>query len=89
LINIVVLEQNQHFSPDLFLYVRCAVVAHGQEVFEGILSNASKMLKDTEFEILLSLSSAALKKAKEFEYIVDVVTRHFQIKKIVHILFKK
>ncbi len=49
--------------------MRCAVVAHGQEVFEGILSNASKMLKDTEFEILLSFSSAALKKAKEFEYI--------------------
>jgi hypothetical protein len=30
-----------------------------------------------------------LEHTKEFEYIVDVVTRHFQIKKIVHILFKK
>ncbi|AQU77162.1 hypothetical protein BUW91_28475 (plasmid) [Priestia megaterium] len=63
-------QQDQHFSPDLFLYARCAVVAHGKEVFEDIVSNPSKMLKDTEFEILLSLSSEAyyVKKGKEFEY---------------------
>jgi len=62
--------QDQHFSPDLFLYARCAVIAHGKKVFEDILSNPSKMLKDTEFEILLSLSSEAyyIKKGKEFEY---------------------
>ncbi|WP_427127491.1 DUF4240 domain-containing protein (plasmid) [Priestia megaterium] len=64
-------EQNQAFSPDLFLYARCAVVARGQKVFEDILSNPKKMLKNTEFEILLSLSSEAyyLKKRKELEYI--------------------
>lgn len=64
-------EQNQVFSPDLFLYARCAVVARGQKVFEDIVSNPKKMLKNTEFEILLSLSSEAyyLKKGKEFEYI--------------------
>ncbi|MEI2329355.1 DUF4240 domain-containing protein [Priestia megaterium] len=63
-------QQNQHFSPDLFLYARCAVVARGKEVFEDVLSNPSKMLKDTEFEILMSLSSEAyyIKKGKEFEY---------------------
>lgn len=63
-------QQDQHFSPDLFLYARCAVVARGKEVFEDVLSNPSKMLKDTEFETLLSLSSEAyyLKKGKEFEY---------------------
>ncbi|KML27614.1 hypothetical protein ABV89_13705 [Priestia aryabhattai] len=63
-------QQDQHFSPDLFLYARCEVVAHGKEVFEDIVSNPSKMLKDTEFEILLSLSSEAyyVKKGKEFEY---------------------
>ncbi|KML31496.1 hypothetical protein ABV89_26270 [Priestia aryabhattai] len=63
-------QQDQHFSPDLFLYARCAVVARGKEVFEDVLSNPSKMLKDTEFEILLSLSSEAyyVKKGKEFEY---------------------
>jgi hypothetical protein len=63
-------SQDQHFSPDLFLYARCAVVAHGKEVFEDVLSNPSKMLKDTEFEILLSLSSEAyyIKMGKEFEY---------------------
>nr|WP_244659764.1 DUF4240 domain-containing protein [Priestia megaterium] len=63
-------SQDQHFSPDLFLYARCAVVAHGKEVFEDVLSNPSKMLKDTEFEILLSLSSEAyyVKMGKEFEY---------------------
>ena len=62
--------QDQHFSPDLFLYARCAVVARGKEVFEDVLSNPSKMLKDTEFETLLSLSSEAyyLKMGKEFEY---------------------
>ncbi|MGG0309098.1 DUF4240 domain-containing protein [Priestia megaterium] len=63
-------QQDQHFSPDLFLYARCAVVARGKEVFEDILSNPSKMLKDTEFEILLSLSSEAyyVKRGKEFYY---------------------
>jgi len=63
-------QQDQHFSPDLFLYARCAVVARGKEVFEDVLSNPSKMIKDTEFEILLSLSSKAyyLKMGKEFEY---------------------
>jgi hypothetical protein len=62
--------QDQYFSPDLFLYARCAVVARGKEVFEDALSNPLKMLKDTEFEILLSLSSEAynLKMGKEFEY---------------------
>ncbi|MGG0335180.1 DUF4240 domain-containing protein [Priestia aryabhattai] len=62
--------QDQHLSPDLFLYARCAAVARGKEVFEDVLSNPSKMLKDTEFEILLSLSSEAyyLKMDKEFEY---------------------
>ncbi|MEE3897253.1 DUF4240 domain-containing protein [Priestia megaterium] len=63
-------QQDQHFSPDLFLYARCAVVARGKEVFEDVLSNPSKMIKDTEFETLLSLSSKAyyLKMGKEFEY---------------------
>jgi hypothetical protein len=63
-------QQEQHFSPDLFLYARCAVVALGKEVFEDVLSNPSKMIKDTEFETLLSLSSEAynLKMGKEFEY---------------------
>ncbi|MBY0095153.1 DUF4240 domain-containing protein [Priestia aryabhattai] len=63
-------QQDQHFSPDLFLYARCAVVARGKEVFEDVLSNPSKMIKDTEFETLLSLSSEAyyLKMGKEFEY---------------------
>ncbi|MDH2363153.1 DUF4240 domain-containing protein [Priestia megaterium] len=62
--------QDQYFPPDLFLYARCAVVARGKEVFEDALSNPLKMLKDTEFEILLSLSSEAynLKMGKEFEY---------------------
>jgi hypothetical protein len=52
-------EQNSAFSPNLFLYARCAVVARGQKVFEDILSNPKKYLKNTEFEILLSLSSEA------------------------------
>lgn len=62
--------QDQHFSPDLFLYARCAVVARGKEAFEDVLFNPSKMIKDTEFEILLSLSSEAyyIKREKEFEY---------------------
>ena len=62
--------QDQHFSPDLFLYARCAVVARGKVAFEDVLFNPSKMIKDTEFEILLSLSSEAyyIKREKEFEY---------------------
>lgn len=64
-------EQSQNFSPDLFLYARCAAVAYGQKVFEDVLSDPQKMIKDTEFESILSVAPKAyyLKKGTEFDYI--------------------
>ncbi|RFB20706.1 DUF4240 domain-containing protein [Bacillus sp. ALD] len=63
-------QQDQHFSPDLFLYARCAAIAAGKQTFENILNDPKQMVKDTEFESLLSLSSEAyyIKKGKEFDY---------------------
>jgi len=46
-------------SVDAFLYARLAVVAHGREVYERVLSDPSSMLKDIEFESLLYVASSA------------------------------
>jgi len=64
-------EKDQNFSPDLFLYARCAAIAAGKQAFEDILNDPKRMVKDTEFESLLSIASRAyyLKKGKEFDYI--------------------
>ncbi|KQL33587.1 hypothetical protein AN960_20595 [Bacillus sp. FJAT-25509] len=64
-------EDESNFSPDLFLYSRCFVVAKGQEFYELVLNNPKKMTKNNSFEPLLSLASEAYSKrmGKEFEYI--------------------
>ncbi|MFF3025423.1 DUF4240 domain-containing protein [Gottfriedia sp. NPDC057948] len=64
-------EDESYFSPDLFLYIRCLVVAKGQEFYELVLNNPKKMTKNNTFEPLLSLASEAYSKrmGKEFEYI--------------------
>ncbi len=60
----------RHFSVDWFLYERCAVVANGRELFEGILADPRQMPKDMEFETLLSVASNAwtLKTGEEFDH---------------------
>ncbi|MFB8427114.1 DUF4240 domain-containing protein [Priestia megaterium] len=76
-------EKNQNFSPDLFLYARCAAIAAGKQVFENILNDPKQMVKDAEFEILLSLASQAyyLKKGKDFDYISGCNYETFSNKK--------
>jgi hypothetical protein len=61
---------SDYVSADGFLYARCAVVANGRESYRATLNDASQMLKDTEFETILGLASAAyeLKTGDEFEY---------------------
>ncbi len=64
-------DTQDHFSPDLFLYIRCSVIAKGKENFELTLKNPQNMSKDNSFEPLLFLASEAYKRrmGKDFEYI--------------------
>ncbi|MBG9586125.1 hypothetical protein ABE26_02675 [Cytobacillus firmus] len=61
----------EHFSADLFLYIRCSVIAEGKEYFDDCLNNPQNMPKDNSFEPLLSIASEAYTRrtGKEFEYI--------------------
>lgn len=55
-------EADSYFSPDQFLYARCAVMARGQAYFERILANPSMLDLDLEFEELLSVTTKAYKR---------------------------
>lgn len=63
-------DDDSYFSVDYFLYVRCCVVANGQEYFESVLKNPKDMPKDMDFEPLLYLAEEAYEKRmnKELEY---------------------
>jgi len=52
---------NEGFSPDQFLYIRCCVVANGRETYESVLSNPREMPEETEFEPLLYIAPDAYK----------------------------
>lgn len=54
--------ENEQFSVDYFLYVRCCVVANGKEYFEMVVSNPEQMPKDIDFEPLLYLAMEAYNK---------------------------
>lgn len=58
-----------YFSPDWFLYVRCAVVANGRDYYDKVLRNPEEMPKDAEFESLLYLAYEAFeeKNGEEFD----------------------
>ncbi|SFI12898.1 MULTISPECIES: DUF4240 domain-containing protein [unclassified Bacillus (in: firmicutes)] len=64
-------EIKEHFSVDLFLYIRCSVITQGKEYFEDSLKNPQNMPQDNSFEPLLLLASEAYTRrtGKEFEYI--------------------
>ncbi|MGG3642053.1 DUF4240 domain-containing protein [Bacillus gobiensis] len=64
-------EEEDYFSPDYFLYVRCLVVAKGKEFYNQVVKAPSLMPKDQEFEPLLELASEAYerKTGEEFDYI--------------------
>jgi len=63
-------EKENYFSDDTFLYARCAVIANGRFFYERAINQPPEMIKNIEFEALLSLASDAykLKTGKEFEY---------------------
>jgi len=50
------------FSVDGFLYTRCMAVAQGKAIYESIITDPTKMVKDDSFEPLLSLASQAYQK---------------------------
>nr|WP_315158791.1 DUF4240 domain-containing protein [uncultured Flavobacterium sp.] len=63
-------ETDNYFSVDFFLYARCKAVANGQLFYETVLKDPTKMPKDKDFEVLLSISDTAYehKAKKEFDY---------------------
>ena len=64
--------ENEHFSVDYFLYVRCCVVANGKAYFEHIIANPQQMPKEMDFEPLLYLPNEAYnKKTKSEDYNYD------------------
>lgn len=66
--------ENEYFSVDYFLYVRCCVVANGKDFFNYVIANPEKMPKDLDFEALLYLPLEAYnKKTKTEDY--DYITK--------------
>lgn len=54
--------EDQHFSVDYFLYVRCCVVANGKDFYYYVLNNPTEMPKEIDFEALLYLADEAYNK---------------------------
>lgn len=52
-------REGTYFSVDYFLYARCYVVACGFAVFQEVLTDPSKMPKDSDFETLLYVAEKA------------------------------
>jgi hypothetical protein len=52
-------EESGHFSSDLFLYARCAVLANGRIYYERIKANPADFPRDLFFEALLHLPDLA------------------------------
>ncbi|MFN7120343.1 MAG: DUF4240 domain-containing protein [Saprospiraceae bacterium] len=67
----VVNEDDDYLSVDDFLYVRCAIVAEGQQYYENILQHPAELNNEISFEPLLHLADDAykLKTGKEMNYI--------------------
>ncbi|MBH0168179.1 DUF4240 domain-containing protein [Fictibacillus sp. 18YEL24] len=63
-------DENKHFSVDLFLYFRCAVITNGRDFYELVLQNPIHMPGNDTCEPILDLASEAyeLRTGKEFEY---------------------
>lgn len=63
-------QDDDYFSVDDFLYVRCAVVAEGQAYYEEVEKNPSALDANIDFEHILSIAAKAytIKTGREFEY---------------------
>lgn len=59
--------ENEFFSTDYFLYVRCCVVANGKDFFNHVLANPTSMPKEIDFEALLYLADEAYNKKLKTE----------------------
>ena len=72
-------DENASFSVDGFLYARCMAVASGKKIYENILINPKKMVKNKSFEPLLSLASQAykIKTGSVYEYIPAYIFETF------------
>jgi len=53
---------SDRFSPDQFLYARCAVVSSGPSTFGAVLRDPTRMPKDLEFEALLTIAETAYRR---------------------------
>ena len=63
---------SEHYlSADMFLYVRCWVVAHGKAFYEQVMNDPALMPKDLEFESLLYLTSEAANQKGIDDYFYD------------------
>jgi predicted DNA-binding WGR domain protein len=67
-------------SVDLFLYVRCVVIANGRELYEHVLANPDEMPEDLDFEPILSVAGAAYerKTGRELDHITPVSYETFR-----------
>ena len=63
-------NEDDYFSPDLFLYTRACVVANGQAFYEDVLADPAKTPQDAEFEALLYVAGTAFeaKTGQEFSF---------------------
>lgn len=61
------INDDEFFSTDNFLYVRCVVVANGKEYYESVLADPTQMPKEVEFESILSLAYDAYNKKMNTE----------------------
>jgi len=52
-------NEGEHFSADLFLYARCAVIANGREFYEEVLGNPAAFPKDLYFEAIMDIPDHA------------------------------
>lgn len=52
-------DDDEHFSADLFLYARCAVVANGRSYYELVMAQPDQFPKALYFERLLELPARA------------------------------
>lgn len=57
-------EDNEQFSPDVFLFARCCAVANGQVQYEQVKRDPAAMPKDLEFAPLLRIANEAYLRQK-------------------------
>ena len=61
-------REGEYFSPDLFLYSRCVVVANGEELYTRVLENPAAFPEFLEFESLLYIARKACERKTGLDY---------------------